>query len=480
MKKRIVALILGTTMVLGSLFSTGVYASSVVEDGGEITGNTEETLESNTGKEEVSEEDAALEDDDSVVEDSKGIKEDVVMDEEPKEDSTKEENLTEDTQENTESDKYSNDELAEHAEILASIRQSIQGANLDLTVEGSSSEEDEECEVAFEDYGSSSDEVSFYSASEYDSVPEIGSKHEIGSLTQDYGVGLWQRTAIDVVDYWDGYSSGWDIVDGWDRGVIGTTFPNSPSGGTPMWCLQPGKNFVRTNRLIGNALDFLSQDEITCLGLIDKYCDENINQRFIKPGGFPNQEDGLWSAKYGMKQLAFWTFLESTRPSFPNGYFVNHNGVGKTVHNAPVMFEANAQFEGGGYWFINEAVKYALAHKNEYKGYGKVAYNTTIENQLVGLFTVQHVAKPKADLEIIKSSANSAITSNNGNYSLAGAIYGVYRDQSCKSEVGRITTDSSGKGKISNLDLGTYYVKEIKASPGYELDTNVHAITLTR
>lgn len=59
MKKRIVALILGTTMVLGSLFSTGVYASSVVEDGGEITGNTEETLESNTGEEEVSEEDAA-------------------------------------------------------------------------------------------------------------------------------------------------------------------------------------------------------------------------------------------------------------------------------------------------------------------------------------------------------------------------------------------------------------------------------------
>lgn len=57
MKKRIVALILGTTMVLGSLFSTGVYASSVVEDGGEIIGNTEETLESNTGKEEVSEED---------------------------------------------------------------------------------------------------------------------------------------------------------------------------------------------------------------------------------------------------------------------------------------------------------------------------------------------------------------------------------------------------------------------------------------
>lgn len=476
MKKRIVALILGTTMVLGSLFSTGVYASSVVEDGGEIIGNTEETLESNTGKEEVSEEDAALQEDIGV-EDNKGTEEDIVTDEELEKGSTAEEK---DTQENTEGDKYSNGELAEHAEILASIRQSIQDANLNLTVEGSSSEEDEECEVAFEDYGSSSDEVSFYSASEYDSVPEIGSRHEIGSLTQDYGVDLWQRTAIDVVDYWDGYSSGWDIVDGWDRGVIGTTFPNSSSGGTPMWCLQPGKNFVRTNRLIGNALDFLSQDEITCLGLIDKYCDENMNQVYIKPGGFPNQEDGLWSAKYGMKQLAFWTFLESTRPSFPNGYFVNHNGAGKTVHNAPVMFEANVQFVGGGYGFINEAVQYALAHKSEYKGYGKVAYNTTIENQLVGLFTVQPVEKPKADLEVIKSSANSAITNNNGNYSLAGAVYGVYRDQSCSNEVGRITTDSSGKGRLNNLDLGTYYVKEIKASPGYELDTNVHAITLTR
>lgn len=241
-----------------------------------------------------------------------------------------------------------------------------------------------------------------------------------------------------------------------------------------MWCLQPGKNFVRTNRLIGNALDFLSQDEITCLGLIDKYCDENMNQVYIKPGGFPNQEDGLWSAKYGMKQLAFWTFLESTRPSFPNGYFVNHNGAGKTVHNAPVMFEANVQFVGGGYGFISEAVQYALNNRANYKGYGKVAYNTTIQNQLVGLFTVEEQIR-NTTLEVRKISANSNITTNNPNYSLAGAVYGVYRDQGCSNLVMDITTGQDGIGRAT-VEIGTYYVKEKKASPGYELDPNVYRI----
>lgn len=477
MKKRIVALMLGTLVALSTVGSTFTFASSVLDTQQNIV--SEQTQEF-TGSEQV---DGSVESNsEQEVEGSDTGEEldpNIESSESSSESFNEESNIVNTESTSEEASKYSESDLSSHSEVLNSIRESIQNANLDLSVKGSSDEEDKKCDEVFNSYGVKSG-PSFFSADEYNSVPEIGSKHQVGSLTTDYGVGLWQRTAIDVVDYWDGYAYGWDIVDEWDRGVIGATFPNSPSGGTPMWCLEPGRNFTRTNRLIGNALNFLSQDEITCLGLIDKYVDDNMSERFIKPGGFPNQENGLWSAKYGMKQLAFWTFLETTRPSFPNGPFTNHNGVKKTVHNAPVMFEANAQFEGGGYWFLNEAVKYALNNRANYKGYGKVAYNTAIQNQLVGLFMVQEVEKPKAGLEVVKTSANSAITNNNGNYSLAGAIYGVYRDYACSNEVGRITTDSSGRGRLNGLELGTYYVKELKASPGYGLDTNIHTINVTK
>ena len=449
MKKRIVSFLLGSMMLLSSV--VGVYASS--------TGSVEVPIEESKQFEEMKEDNQ----EESIKEEMDLIKNENVESEESKESGITEE--------------YNSSELAEQVEILNSIRSSILSANLDLTISGSSDEENEECELAFEDYGKNG-EIELYNDTEYNSLPSIGSKHEVGSLTTDYGVDLWQRTAIDVVDYWNGYSTGWDIVDEWDRGVIGATFPNSPSGGTPMWCLQPGKNFVRTNRLIGNALDFLSQDEITCLGLIDQYCDKYINDIPIKDGGYPNYEDGRWSSVYGMKQLCFWTFLETTRPSFPNGSFINHNGVNKTVHNAPVMFEANAQFEGGGYGFIGSAVQYALDNRHLYKGYGKVAYNTKIENQLVGVFTVEE-KEVKTKLEIKKVSADGSLTNGNPNYSLAGAVYGVYRDSACTNKVGEITTDVNGKGTLSNLSSGRYYIKEISPSNGYNLDTNVYPVDCT-
>jgi len=66
------------------------------------------------------------------------------------------------------------------------------------------------------------------------------------------------------------------------------------------------------------------------------------------------------------------------------------------------------------------------------------------------------------------------------NYSLAGAVYGVYSNSACTSQVATLTTNSSGEtGTTSVLDAGTYYVKEISASPGFKLDTNVYPVTVT-
>lgn len=60
---------------------------------------------------------------------------------------------------------------------------------------------------------------------------------------------------------------------------------------------------------------------------------------------------------------------------------------------------------------------------------------------------------------------------------LKGAIYGIYNDSGLIAE---ITTDESGVATFKDLELGNYYVKELKPSEGYELDTNIYYVNLTK
>lgn len=82
----------------------------------------------------------------------------------------------------------------------------------------------------------------------------------------------------------------------------------------------------------------------------------------------------------------------------------------------------------------------------------------------------------KVSIELIKTSENTNITAENPNYSLEGAEYTVYSDEGLNNIVGVIKTDKYGKGTLSGLRAGTYWVKETKASLGFELDSNVHVI----
>ena len=66
------------------------------------------------------------------------------------------------------------------------------------------------------------------------------------------------------------------------------------------------------------------------------------------------------------------------------------------------------------------------------------------------------------------------------NYSLAGAVYGVYTDSNCTNRVARLTTGNDGSSNSSGaLDPGTYYVKEISPSPGFLVDNTVYSVRVT-
>ncbi|MDR1082987.1 MAG: hypothetical protein LBL27_03860 [Coriobacteriales bacterium] len=81
---------------------------------------------------------------------------------------------------------------------------------------------------------------------------------------------------------------------------------------------------------------------------------------------------------------------------------------------------------------------------------------------------------PKGSITLKKASSTTSITNGNDNYSLAGAVFGVY-DTEANAKAGgtagrltTITTNATGAGTSADLlDWGTYFVREITAPTGF-------------
>ena len=132
---------------------------------------------------------------------------------------------------------------------------------------------------------------------------------------------------------------------------------------------------------------------------------------------------------------------------------------------------------------VSEDLSFATYYVKEItapKGYtlDSTVYAVTIDS--VNKFpTVSSLEKPVfGRIKVIKSSADSKLTSDNNNYSLAGATYGIYKSRNdAESDSARTTTiltGADGTGISDNLPIGTYYVKEVTASKGYTLDANIY------
>lgn len=67
---------------------------------------------------------------------------------------------------------------------------------------------------------------------------------------------------------------------------------------------------------------------------------------------------------------------------------------------------------------------------------------------------------------------------NQSGVGVANAAYGLYSDSACASLYDKLTTNADGKGTFAkSVDVGkTYYIKEITAPTGYELDDTVYPV----
>ncbi len=90
---------------------------------------------------------------------------------------------------------------------------------------------------------------------------------------------------------------------------------------------------------------------------------------------------------------------------------------------------------------------------------------------------------PTASISLQKYSVLPVLTEGNELYSLAGAEYGLYlTEEDAEVDANRIETfvtlaDGSSQ-VVDNVEIGTYYVKELIPSPGYKLDPRVRSISV--
>ena len=124
----------------------------------------------------------------------------------------------------------------------------------------------------------------------------------------------------------------------------------------------------------------------------------------------------------------------------------------------------------------DEVFSGAKAFVKENKGrYECGGYIYSGEGQELGQFWAKlNVGNAKLQ----KTSSNASITDGNGNYSVAGATYGVFSDKDCTKQLATLTTDENGNMDVAEVTAGTVYIKELSAPAGYKVDKTVYPLAI--
>ena len=125
---------------------------------------------------------------------------------------------------------------------------------------------------------------------------------------------------------------------------------------------------------------------------------------------------------------------------------------------------------------ISKASVYANSVRTSAQGSG-IVYVSGDGTQDVASFTVSYGGY----LTLIKETASNRELVNlcPENYSLAGATYRVSASPAMDQNAGELIVNADGTSNTISLPAGTYYVKEISAPKGYNLDTNVYTVTVS-
>ena len=229
-------------------------------------------------------------------------------------------------------------------------------------------------------------------------------------------------------------------------GSIGSTFNESwfVVEGETAYCIDINTDFISGYKTRADASTRMSDDQISDVALSLEYVKQyakthnNLNDKQV----------------YLLEQCVVWQRLSVHLGWKCDNVRASYDEISKAVQDevysgAKAFVKANkGRYECGGYI---------------YSGQG----------QELGQFWAK-LAVGNATLK--KASSNASLTDGNGNYSLAGATYGVFSDKACNNQLATLTTDDSGNTGTVEVKAGTVYIKELSAPTGFKVDKNVYSL----
>lgn len=153
----------------------------------------------------------------------------------------------------------------------------------------------------------------------------------------------------------------------------------------------------------------------------------------------------------------------------------------------------------GGEVTSKTGVEYSYASglfdtENQLRVYGKVHTSSANSTAATAINVSLHNVPKLVNFTFSKGSSVSHLQQLNPQYSVKGAVYGLYYDKECKNAVYKngskvtATIGDDGTGSFNNLYEGTYYLKEISVPTTtlngitgslYTLDPTVYTIDMT-
>ncbi len=229
-------------------------------------------------------------------------------------------------------------------------------------------------------------------------------------------------------------------------GSIGSTFNEGhlTVEGEDAYCIDINTDFKNGYKTRADASSRMSADQISDVALSIEYVKQ-----------YTDSHSGIGkNHAYLLRQLVVWQRL--------------------SVHLGWQCDNVRASYDEIPKATQDEVFSGAKAFVKENKGrYECGGYIYSGEGQELGQFWANLNVK---NATLKKSSSNASITENNGNYSIAGATYGVFVDKDCTKQLATLTTDSNGNTEIVEVKAGTVYIKELSAPKGYKVDDTVYSL----
>ena len=222
-----------------------------------------------------------------------------------------------------------------------------------------------------------------------------------------------------------------------------------------IWCLNPHADILHDEKTVMPIQNYvnISQREINYLA---SGIDFIMNRSGIAD----------YNTRAAIGQVWIWLQMSSRTYYTLNNY--NFTGTGSGSF-AGIKAQADA---------------WASSHADSAIGQGWVyvgANDGFAVDRSKGQVTARFSVSYNGNLTLLKETLNNKNLTDlcPENYSLAGATYRVSGSPAMDQNAGELVVNADGTSNTISLPSGTYYVKEIVAPKGYNLDTNVYTVTVT-